>query len=213
MTMDATGAARDAATEPAREAYLRSRTYALLAGLLARPPDSAVLESLAGAPLAGRDGGSMYATWQDLLTAASRADPNAVDDEFHDLFIGLGRGELLPFASWYRTGALMGQPLAELRRDISGLGFERQPGVSEPEDHVGVVLEIMSALSEPRPDNGVELQRWFFAAHLQPWVPRFFGDLETARAADFYHSVARLGLAFLDIERGYLGVDDKRAKR
>ncbi len=132
--------------------------------------------------------------------------PTALDDEYHRLFIGLGRGELVPYGSWYQTGFLMETPLAVLRRDLVALGFERQPGVREPEDHVAALCEVMYALAM-EPGMDLERQRDFFQAHIESWIERFCADLESAESAVFYRAVARLGMAFFDLERRYLAMD------
>ncbi|MDZ7810735.1 MAG: molecular chaperone TorD family protein [Arhodomonas sp.] len=86
------------------------------------------------------------------------------------------------------------------------LGFERQEGVSEPEDHIAALFDVMGALAAP--DEGVDLgvQRGFFAEFLAPWVERFMGDVQGAPSADFYAAVARLGERFAVLEKQYLGL-------
>ncbi len=140
--------------------------------------------------------------WQALGASAARTDPGALDDEYHALFIGVGRGEVVPYASWYHTGFLMDRPLAELRGALAELGLERPAGVSEPEDHAAAVLEAMSLLLE-----GAQEARagGFFSRHVRPWLPAFFRDLGRAPSAGFYRAVAELGLAFIELEEGLLG--------
>ena len=90
----------------------RQAVYAFLARVLMRP---AKAEDVAlAAPFAGDDTplGKAFAGFSDALAAASARDCEA---EFHDLFIGVGRGELLPYISYYLTGFLQEKPLAELR--------------------------------------------------------------------------------------------------
>jgi TorA maturation chaperone TorD len=121
--------------------------------------------------------------------------------EFDVLFIGLDRGELVPYASYYLTGFLNGRPLAHLRRDLRTLGLERLPGVAEPEDHMALLCETMAGLigggTAPSADVDEEA---FFRRHLAPWAGRFFEDLERARAAVFYRPLGRLGRLFTSIE-------------
>jgi TorA maturation chaperone TorD len=52
--------------------------------------------------------------------------------EYQDLFIGLARGELVPYGSYYLTGFLHEKPLSKLRQDMARLGVEREDGVAEP---------------------------------------------------------------------------------
>jgi TorA maturation chaperone TorD len=111
---------------------------------------------------------------------------------------------LVPFGSWYQTGFLMERPLGELRDDLRVLGFERAEGVSEPEDHVAALCEVMAQLitaGEPLVN-----QTRFFATHMEPWLGRFFADLQAAKGAVFYGAVGRFGAAFVDFERRYLSL-------
>jgi TorA maturation chaperone TorD len=181
----------------------RADIYGLLAGLLREPPTDEVLMTLRGISPTGPDN-DLGKAWKLLRLAAEHADPSDVDDEFHELFIGLVAGELMPYASWYQTGFLMERPLSELRDDLRRLGFAREDGVSEPEDHAAALCEVMAWLCTD-PAFDIPLQRQFFEHHLAPWIGRFYTDLETARSACFYRSVGRLGNAFLPVERDYLG--------
>lgn len=196
---------------------LRSRVYALLGNLLAGPPRAGLLERLSG--IEGDASGDVLArAWHCLGAAARQADIKTLDDEYHDLFIGLARGELVPYASWYQTGLLMEQPLADLRDDLQQLGVERRNSVSEPEDHAAALCQVMALLIQNHTDGSQAVadyaaQQAFVARHLAPWIKRFFRDLEAAESADFYRSVARLGHAFIDFEWRYLELDDIPIRR
>jgi TorA maturation chaperone TorD len=185
----------------------RANTYRLLARLLAAPASSellGMLKQIDGADRSG--GGAMAAAWQTLKLAGERTTVEAVDDEYHELFIGLTRGELVPYGSWYLTGFLMDQPLVVLRRDLAALGFERQEDVHEPEDHVSALCETMSLIIDGADGFSFETQRNFFNEHLAPWVGRFFGDLQQAQYARFYRAVGQLGEQFIGIEKQYLAI-------
>lgn len=192
---------------PPEEAW-RAGTYGLLARLLAATPDRAGLELTAGVASAPEDEeaneGSLAAAWQGLARAAREADPEAVDDEYHDLFIGLGRGELVPYASWYLSGLLMEEPLVRLRQDLSALGFERRSENRDPEDHIAALCEVMAILI--RDGEPLERQHRFFTEHLAPWAGRFFRDLQEAEAARFYRAVGALGAPFVDLEEQHLAM-------
>jgi TorA maturation chaperone TorD len=184
---------------------LRANTYSLLATLLASPPSAEILDLLARSVReAGPTRGRLGEAWSVLGLAAQRIGLEALDDEYHALFIGLARGELLPYASWYLTGFLMDKPLAQLRADLAALGFARQEGVHDPEDHAAALCETMSLIiaSSPEPDRSA--QQVFFQRHLDPWIGQFFADLENAQSACFYRAVGHLGGSFLDFERRYL---------
>jgi TorA maturation chaperone TorD len=175
----------------------RAQEYALLAVLLARAPDAALLARLAG--LRG-DASPLGLAHAALADAASRADVTGVEREYFALFIGLGRGELLPYGSYYLSGFLHERPLARLRAQLSRLGIERAAGQAEPEDHAAILCEVMAGLASRRFEAPTPAERELFEQHLAPWIGRFFADLERAQAADFYRHVGALGRVFVEIE-------------
>ena len=186
-------------------AVARAREYALLATLLARAPDAALLQRLNRLD----DGGTpLGAAHEALAAAAAAADADAVGREYFDLFIGVGRGELLPYASFYLTGFLHERPLARLRADLEAVGIERAPGQSEPEDHAAILCEIMAGLIDSDFAAPAAQQRQFFDRHLAPWMARFFADLEGAKAASFYRPVGAIGRLFIDIETQAFALPD-----
>lgn len=194
---------RPAGLDP--EVQARADLYGLLAALLRAVPTADLVGNLTG--LAVDDGADDFSrALLGLRLAAREVSLPEIDDEYHALFVGLGRGELVPYGSWYLTGFLMEAPLGELRRDLERLGFERQDGVCEPEDHVAALCEVMAMLSGA---GGADLdtQRAFFDRHLGSWADRFFTDLETAEAAVFYRAVGRLGQAFVALERQYFTLE------
>jgi len=189
---------------PEGDDALRANTYSLLGALLAAPPPQsliALLARIAPAEIGGH--GDMAQAWEVLRLAGERASVESLDDEYHELFIGVGRGELVPYGSWYMTGFLMDQPLAVLRRDLAELGFERREDIKEPEDHVAALLETMGLMIGAG-DVSVDTQRRFFQSHMGPWMKTFFLDLQKATAARFYRSVGQFGEQFIEFERTYL---------
>jgi TorA maturation chaperone TorD len=175
----------------------RAQEYAIIAALLARAPNAELLERLA--QLRG-DATPLGVVHAALAEAVSRTNAERVEREYFNLFIGLGRGELLPYGSYYLTGFLHERPLARLRDDLARLGIERAEGNAEPEDHAAILCEIMSGLANRRFPAPAGADRELFEKHLSPWIGRFFADLEQAEAADFYRCVGTLGRVFMDIE-------------
>jgi TorA maturation chaperone TorD len=175
----------------------RAQEYTLLATLLRRAPDFDVLSRLAG--LKG-DASALGVVHAALAEAASAASVERIEREFFDLFIGIGRGELVPYASYYLTGFLNDRPLARLRGDLTALKIERVETEVEPEDHAAILCEIMAGLASASFDNRPGADRALFENHLSPWISRFFADLEHAKAADFYRRVAAVGRVFVAIE-------------
>lgn len=198
------------------EAFLRDEAHALRAGvhellatLLAAEPDGETLERLRAIGDVDASDGPLAMGWQLLRAAADKADPARLRHEYNALFIGVGRGELVPFGSWYLTGFLMEKPLAELRAELARLGIERREGVAESEDHVAGVHEAM-ALIIRSDEEAIDFatQQTFFEQHLAPWLGRFYDDLQNAEAAEFYRAVGFFGASFIDVERQLLGTPD-----
>lgn len=186
-----------ARADPDEADLARSHQYGLLATLLGRAPDSAMLARLArlqGTPT------PLGLSHLQLADVAGRVSAASVEREFFELFIGVGRGELLPYASYYLTGFLNDRPLARLRGDLAALGLERAEGHSEPEDHMAILCELMSGFAEGRFELPPGAEKRFFGPYLAPWALRFFGDLERAKTADFYRAVGATGRVFFEIE-------------
>lgn len=181
----------------------RGRLFALLGRLLVAAPDAGLLAALCRLRADRSTLGEAYGA---LAAAAANADPVSAEREFHDLFIGLGRGELLPYGSYYITGFLHERPLAELRGDLARLGLERADGIAEPEDHIATECEVYAGLLSASFAGGVVEAEAFFDKHLRPWAGRFFTDLERAAAARFYRAVGTLGRTAIEIEQAALGL-------
>jgi len=184
---------------------LRSHIYALLARLLADAPDAETLELLGLVEAQPAEDDDLGRAWTALRSAAAAGTAEALSDEYHALFIGLGRGELVPYGCWYLTGFLMERPLAILRADLARLGFERSEEVKEPEDHVAVLCDVMAALAAE--DSGFDLatRADFFRRHVGPWMGRFFADMTRADSANFYRTVGQFGRQFIELEADYYG--------
>ena len=85
----------------------RAGAYSMLAALLRQPPRQDVLNVVTGLADGVEEKDDFAVAMLMLGLAARTAKPAELDDEFHALFIGLGRGELVPYGSWYLTGFLM----------------------------------------------------------------------------------------------------------
>ncbi|MBT5263262.1 MAG: molecular chaperone TorD family protein [Rhodospirillaceae bacterium] len=181
------------------EDLLRSHWYRLLARLLEKPPSLEVMALARG--LAGDDtpfGEAVSA----LAKSAEATTVETLDTEYHELFYGVGRGELVPHLSYYLTGFLNEKPLGQLRADMARLGIARADGVSEPEDHMAQLCDMMAGLILGEFDEpvGEMAGKTFFDAHVGPWAVKFFEDLEGAQASSFYMPVGRVGRLFMEIE-------------
>lgn len=183
----------------------RAGVYALLSRLLAKPMDCdtiAFVRELTG------DESPLGQAVNALATMTKRTTQAVAEEEYTVLFYGFGAGgELAPFGSQYLTGFAYEKPLADLRRDLDDLGIVRAEGVSDPEDHIAFVCEVMhgvitGAFGQPA---SLERQRAFFEAHLAPWAGHFFADMEKAKAAVVYMPVGTIGKLFMEIEREAFG--------
>lgn len=188
-----------AALQIADEDKLRADWYFLLAQLLGGAPEQDLLGRLS--QLQGDDS-ELGKAISALSRAAGAANPAQLNQEYFDLFIGVGQGELLPFGSYYLTGFLNEKPLARLRIDMNKLMIAREEEVKEPEDHIASLCEMMAGLitgafGDPA---DLETQKNFFDKHIGCWAPRFFEDLEAAPSASFYMPVGSLGRLFMAVE-------------
>jgi len=197
MTLQGTTA--EQMNDVAEEDFLRADLYRLLATLLAKAPTAETIEMCAKLSGDGSDLGEGIAS---LSKVASVTNAKALEREYNALFIGLGRGELLPYGSFYLTGFLNEKPLARLRGHMTELGIERNPDVKEPEDHIATLCEIMSGLimGDYGAPLSVEDQHAFFNTHIATWASHFFKDLEAAEGSVFYAPVGKVGRAFMEIE-------------
>ncbi len=210
--INATNAADSGIVAVEPDDQLRAATYRLLGRLLGTPPDDQTLALLATAPTSD-DENFLAVAWRLLATTSARTRADQATTEYEALFIGLGRGELVPYASWYMTGYLMEKPLAKLRSDMLALGFERQTNVNEPEDHAAALCEIMALLAEDADLEALQTQAEFFETYIGPWMARFFRDMQKSVSARFYRAVGQLGEQFIDTDQRYLEMVERPDER
>ena len=176
---------------------LRAQHYGLLSALLQRAPTAETLKDIAS--IKG-DTTELGLALIALADAARATDATKVSREYFNLFIGVGRGELMPYGSYYLTGFLHERPLADVRGDLIRLGLERVETQREPEDHIGILCEVMAGFAARRFEATPADEKSFFEKHLRPWAERFFVDLEMAKDAHFYRAVGQVGRLFIAIE-------------
>lgn len=187
------------------EQRYRAGAYGLLAALLRAVPERPLLEHLVTlSPQSDAEADALFEAMSGLAAAARDIDLNQLEDEYNALFIGVGKGEVVPYASWHLTGFLMEQPLSDLRDDLRALGFERSAETQEPEDHAAAIFEVFSVMISDA--TSFSEQQRFFETHMKPWLGSFFADLGNARSADFYKTVAQFGAAFTELESAYLSM-------
>ena len=212
-------AAAEVAAEPltpelvAPEDLLRAQLYRLLAHFLSAPPGQTELEK--SAALTG-DASALGTAVSGFAQLSARITPDKAAEEYHDLFIGVARGELLPYGSYYLTGFLHEKPLSKLRADLAALGIESDPDVTEPEDHIAALTETMAGLIDGSLSERLSLaeQKAFFATHIGSWAPYFFRDLEGAKSSVLYAALGTIGRIFLEIEEAAFAMvqDDHKVR-
>jgi TorA maturation chaperone TorD len=185
---------------------LRANVYCLLAVLMAGPPYEPVLERLRKVEDCTGPAGSMAVAWRRMKEAAVGTTSSELDMEYHALFVGLGKGELVPYGSWYQAGRLMAAPLAQLRSDLSELGIEKKPEVFEVEDHAAALCETMALVCARSEFITNEREKRFFDRHIASWMRSFFQDMQRAPSARFFRAVGVLGETFLRTEMQYLSL-------
>ena len=185
------------------EELARAEVYGLLAHLFYAPPDDALYSQLRVAVTqAPVQGACLERAWGELVAASRRLTAAAVADEYAELFLGVGKPEVFLYGSFYLAGSLNGKPLVALRTDLNKLGLERPAEVSETEDHLASLCEVMRYLiaGEDLGVSNLGAQQRFFNAHLRGWVEPFCDALAAHPRADFYRVLAGFGRDFFAVE-------------
>jgi TorA maturation chaperone TorD len=186
-----------------REDLARAEVYGLLAELYGGPPSAELHAQLQVAVTdAPERGAFLEASWRDLVGAARRLTREAIAAEYAELFVGVGKPEILPFASYHVAGRLHERPLVDLRRDLAVIGLERPDGVHETEDHLACLCEVMRYLiaGDDLAVCNLEAQRRFHDAHLRRWIDGFCAGLAAHPRADFYRALAAFTRDFFAVE-------------
>ena len=188
----------------AAEEAARANFYALLARLLHSAPDGAVLALLAEAePLPDDARPDLRAAWQGLVDASKAMDADAAAEEYERLFVAVGKAPVSIYAGHYAGAAAVDHPRVRIQQDLAGLGLARPATVSEPEDHLAGLMDVMRVLAAGgagRAAAELSQQKHFFDTHLAIAAPRFFCALAAAGQANYYRHVAALGRAFMAVE-------------
>jgi TorA maturation chaperone TorD len=126
----------------------------------------------------------------------------AWQDEFDLNFISVGRPNIILNGSFYMAGYLNERPLVEIRRALDTFGLESADEISETEDHISAVCEVMRYLiaGDDVEVSNLTNERVFFNDHIRPWYEDLCAAIEEIPEMRLYHSVAALTREFLDIE-------------
>ncbi len=198
------------------EDLARADLYGLLATLFFHAADADLLQRIAAAPQDPADDAdtdpadaqaaacsALTQAWRRLVARAGQVTAAQVDDEYTELFIGVGKPEVFLYGSYYQAGFLNEKPLVTLRDDLRRYGLERAEGITETEDHLATLCEVMRYLiaGDDAAVAHLEEQRAFFQRHLAPWVDTACDAVLQHPRAGFYADVAGLAKAFFEIER------------
>jgi TorA maturation chaperone TorD len=194
----------DTATSSALdEETARAELYGLLAQLFYAPPAPELLANLrVAATEAPAAGGFLEEPWRALVGAARALSDDAIANEYNALFGGVGKPEVYLYGSHYLSGFLNEKPLARLRTELSSLGLARDEAMSDTEDHIAYLCEVMRYLIAGDDVTVANLarQQSFFAEHLQPWSAALCDAVAGHPKARFYAAVAELTRAFVSVE-------------
>ena len=198
------------------EDLARADLYGLLATLFFHAADADLLQRIAAAPLDPIGDGDIAAAdaqaaassaltqaWRKLVARAGQTTAEQADDEYTELFIGVGKPEVFLYGSYYQAGFLNEKPLVVLRDDLRRYGLERAEGITETEDHLATLCEVMRYLiaGDDAVVARIEEQRAFFQRHLAPWVDKACDAVLQHPHAAFYADAAGLAKAFFEVER------------
>lgn len=185
------------------EDLARADYYAVLSRLFYAPPDATFLTALAAAGEVAQPG-ALPAAWNALCATAAQTSAEAAQEEYAALFIGIGKPQVVLYASWHLTGFMMEKPLARLRDDLAELGLSRIGEVLEPEDHFAALMDAMRHLlldTDRAEADRLALQQRFFSGHISTWYENLCDAIEAQPEARLYRSAASFARNFLQVEK------------
>jgi len=192
-----------AASSALDEEIARAELYGLLARLWYAAPDAELLSAFqvaaTEAPMAGA---FLEEPWRQLVGAGRETSEAKAHAEYDALFGGMGKPEIYLFGSHYLSGFLNDKPLARLRGELLRLGLARDESISETEDHVACLFEVMRYLiaGDDVAVANLTQQQAFFAAQIQPWISNMCDAVSAHPKAGFYAALARFTKAFAEVE-------------
>ena len=109
--------------------------------------------------------------------------------------MGPGRLPAPPWGSVYTDHdcVIFGESTLALRAWMRARGIQRLGDERTPEDHIGLMLALLSFLAAERP----ELVDEYLRDHLLTWAPHYLEGLAEAADHPFYRGLARLTRATL----------------
>lgn len=189
------------------EDVARADLYGLLAQLFYKAPDDDLLHRIAASAAYGSgsdapDNAALTQAWDQLVEVASGSNAQEWAYEYQDLFIGIGKPEIFLYGSYYQTGFLNEKPLVRLRDALQELGLEAAENITESEDHIASLCEVMRYLiaGDDLSIANLTQQKKFFDEHMRSWLPDLCNAIESHPNANHYKAVGLLARAFFDVE-------------
>jgi TorA maturation chaperone TorD len=189
----------------ASEDEARAQIYALLSRLYAGGPDALLLAALANSePWSADAANPLAAAWNVLILASGAMDAEAAEQEYTEVFVGVGRSEVDLHASHWMTEPASEKPLVAVRSDLARLGLARREGVTLYEDHLSVLCETMRMLvagDGGRGPSSLDAQRAYFDRHIASWVFACCNAVCVCPLANYYRRVAEFTSLYMAVER------------
>lgn len=195
------------ADQISEEDLARADLYGLLANLFFTPPDNDLLHRIAASAAYGNGQNApkeadLTIAWQALVDLAAQSNEKEWKSEYEQYFIGVGKQEVFLYGSYYLTGFLNEKPLVQLRDDLAALGIAGSESVTETEDHIAALCEVMRYLiaGEDLGVSNLTQQKKFFNEHIRPWADQLFDAVDQKSEIKYYRVVAALARAFFAME-------------
>jgi len=186
------------------EDLARADLYGLIARFFHLPPDQALLDQITATAdqYDAADEAPLAKAWMDLVEVAKNNSAKAWRDEFDLNFISVGKPNIVPNGSFYMTGHLNEKPLVNIRRALDEFRLEAAEDVTETEDHISALCEVMRYLiaGDDVEISNLTNQRVFFNDHIRPWYEDLCNAIDAIPEMHLYHPVAALTREFLAIE-------------
>ena len=188
------------------EDLARSDLYGLIARLFHQPPDQELLDQIAASIPEGQesrvDDAPLAKVWDSVVEVAKNNPAKAWHEEFDRNFISVGRPNVILNGSFYMAGHLNEKPLVDIRRSLDTFGLVSAEEVTETEDHLSALCEVMRYLiaGDDVEISNLTNQRAFFNDHIRPWYDELCDAIENIPDMHLYHPVAALTREFLAIE-------------
>ena len=194
----------------AEEDLTRAEFYALLGRLYAAAPDAPLLAAIGASDLwPDGDTNPLAGAWNRLVLASRGMDAEAAEQEYTDLFVGVGKAECNLHASYWMQDAAQ-RPLVAVRAELASLGIGRKDESAVYEDHLGALCETMRLLIAGAPGRNpqpVAVQKRFHDRFLAGWVDRCCDAISQSPVANYYRRVGEFTSSFMAVERDSFAID------